>query len=76
MGQLLYRQASAIGCLVLPDTGVSSLKGLLPLQGAKGMVSAFRGNRAFPQQCGSPWLRRESHFWLLTTASSAALRRL
>lgn len=44
VGQLLYGQASAIG----------GLKGLLPLQGAKGMGSVFRGHRAFPQKCGSP----------------------
>lgn len=35
MGQSLYRQVSASGLLVLTDTGVSVLKGLLPLQGLK-----------------------------------------
>lgn len=33
VGQYLYRQAGALGHLVLMDTGVSFLKGLLLLQG-------------------------------------------
>lgn len=62
MGQLLYRQASAIGCLVLPDTGVSSLKGLLPLQGAKARFLLSEATEHSHRSVVPLWLCREFHF--------------
>lgn len=71
--EVLYRQASAIGYLVLTDTGVSSLKGLLPLQGVKGVVSAFKDHGAFHRGVVPYGFVGNSTSWLLTTAYSVAV---